>query len=120
MKINTYIDQLNKSSRKTLTIKRSTYNKLNTLAKDYKSSTFHLLLAIIYTYFGRKHQNDDFAIGLPVLNRSKSIFKKTVGLFMGVAPLRLKLNFEDTIQKLITYNKKSITTRLSSSKVSVR
>ena len=93
--------QLNKSSRKTLTIKRSTYNKLNTLAKDYKSSTFHLLLAIIYTYFGRKHQNDDFAIGLPVLNRSKSIFKKTVGLFMGVAPLRLELNFEDTIQKLI-------------------
>jgi len=93
--------QLNKSSRKTLAIKRSTYNELNTLAKDYKSSTFHLLLAIIYTYFGRKHQNDDFAIGLPVLNRSKSIFKKTVGLFMGVAPLRLELNFEDTIQKLI-------------------
>ena len=95
-------NQSTKSSRKTLTIKRSTYNELNILAKDYKSSTFHLLLALLYTYFGRKHQNDDFAIGLPVLNRSKSIFKKTVGLFMGVSSLRIKLNFEDTIQELIT------------------
>ena len=95
-------NQSTKSSRKTLTIKRSTYNELNSLAKNYKSSTFHLLLALLYTYFGRKQQNDDFAIGLPVLNRSKSIFKKTVGLFMGVSSLRIKLNFEDTIQELIT------------------
>ena len=93
---------LNKSSRKSLTIKRHVYNELNSLANDYRSSIFHLLLALIYTYFGRKHQNDDFAIGLPVLNRSKSIFKKTVGLFMGASPLRIKLNFEDTIQELIT------------------
>ncbi len=99
-KLNTDI-HLNKSSRKSLIIKRSTYNELNSLAKEYKSSTFHILLALIYTYFGRKHQKNDFAIGLPVLNRSKSIFKKTVGLFMGVAPLRLELNFEDTIQQII-------------------
>ena len=93
--------KINKSSRKTLCIKRSTYSKLNNLSKEYKSATFHLLLALLYTYFGRKHENHDFAIGLPVLNRSKSIFKKTVGLFMGVAPLRLELNFEDTIQELV-------------------
>ncbi|PKV49533.1 surfactin family lipopeptide synthetase A [Aquimarina sp. MAR_2010_214] len=94
-------NQINKSSRKRLVVERSTYNGLNTLANENKSSTFHLLLALLYTYFGRKHQNNDFAIGLPVLNRSKSVFKKTVGLFMGVAPLRLELNFEDTIKELV-------------------
>lgn len=94
-------NQLNRSSRKTLYIKRNQYNKLNTLAKVYKSSTFHLLLALLYIYFGKKNQNHDFAIGLSVLNRSKSTFKKTVGLFMGVSPLRIELNFEDTIQELI-------------------
>lgn len=93
--------QKNKSNREELIIKRKTYNKLNQLAKEYKSSTFHLILGILYTYFGKKHQNNDFAIGIPVLNRSKSSYKKTVGLFMGVSPLRIKLNFEAPFESLI-------------------
>lgn len=94
-------DLTNKSSRKELIIKRDLYNKLNVLAIENKVSTFHLLLAAFYTYFGRKHNNDDFAIGLPVLNRSKSKYKKTVGLFMGVSPLRIKLDFESTFTNLM-------------------
>jgi amino acid adenylation domain-containing protein len=93
--------QINKSSRKELIIKRDVYNQLNQLALGYKCSTFNLILAILYTYFGRKHQNTDFAIGLPVLNRSKSKYKKTVGLFMGVSPLRISLDFEASIEDLI-------------------
>ena len=92
----------NRSSRKSFFIKRETYNKLNELAKKYQSSTFHLILALLYLYFGRKHQNRDFAIGLPILNRGKSIFKKTVGLFTGVSPLRIQLNFDHTFQNLVT------------------
>ncbi|OXA89998.1 non-ribosomal peptide synthetase [Flavobacterium hercynium] len=95
------INQVNKSSRKELIIKRELYNELNQLAAAYKSSSFHLILAVLYTYFGRKHQNNDFAIGLPVLNRSKAIYKKTVGLFMGVSPLRIPLDFEATFEDLV-------------------
>nr|WP_315254469.1 amino acid adenylation domain-containing protein [uncultured Flavobacterium sp.] len=93
--------QINKSGRKELIIKRSVYNKLNQLATTYKCSTFHIILAVLYAYFARKHQNNDFAIGLPVLNRSKSKYKKTVGLFMGISPLRIKLDFEETFECLI-------------------
>ncbi|WP_428229100.1 amino acid adenylation domain-containing protein [Flavobacterium sp.] len=93
--------QINKSSRKELIIKREVYNQLNGLASDYKCSTFNLILAILYTYFGRKHQNTDFAIGLPVLNRSKSTYKKTVGLFMGISPLKIALDFDASIADLI-------------------
>jgi amino acid adenylation domain-containing protein len=93
--------QVNKSSRKELIIKRDVYNQLNDLAVSYKCSTFHLILGILYTYFGRKHENNDFAIGLPVLNRSKSTYKKTVGLFMGISPLRIELNFQSTFENLI-------------------
>lgn len=60
-----------------------------------------MILGVLYTYFGRKHENNDFAIGLPVLNRNKSAYKKTVGLFMGVSPLRMALDFETTFQDLI-------------------
>lgn len=93
--------QINKSNRKELIVKREVYNQLNKLSSTYKCSTFNLILATLYTYFGRKHQNNDFAIGLPVLNRSKSIYKKTVGLFMGISPLRIPLDFEATFEDLI-------------------
>ncbi|URC12220.1 amino acid adenylation domain-containing protein [Flavobacterium sp. B183] len=93
--------QINESDRKELIIKREVYNQLNSLAVRYKCSTFNVILAILYAYFGRKHQNNDFAIGLPVLNRSKASYKKTVGLFMGVSPLRISIDFNATFENLI-------------------
>ncbi|MDB2555976.1 amino acid adenylation domain-containing protein, partial [Flavobacteriaceae bacterium] len=90
-----------KSDRKTLTIKRETYDLLTQLGKQNGGSTFHVILATLFLYFGRKHQNDEFAIGLPVLNRGKSIFKKTVGLFMGVLPLKIAVNLEGNFGELI-------------------
>ncbi|RUT69549.1 amino acid adenylation domain-containing protein [Flavobacterium cupreum] len=98
----------NKSSRKELVIKRNMYNQLNELAAENKCSSFHVILAVLYTYFGRKHQNNDFAIGLPVLNRSKAKYKKTVGLFMGISPLRMALDFETTFEELITQIKNQL------------
>lgn len=102
--------QINKSSRRELIIKRSAYNQLNNLATAYKCSTFHIILALLFTYFGRKHQNLDFAIGLPVLNRNKSKYKKTVGLFMGISPLRMSLNFEISFMDLVTEIKNQLRT----------
>ncbi len=91
----------NKSSRRELYLKRKLYNQLETIGKANGCSTFHVILGILYLYFGRKHQNYDFAIGVPVLNRGKSIFKKTVGLFMGLAPLRIQFDQEYSFETLI-------------------
>ena len=100
--------QTNKSDRKELILKREVYNQLNQLATTYKCSTFNVILAILYTYFGRKHRNNNFAIGLPVLNRSKSIYKKTVGLFMGISPLRIPIDFNASFQDLIVEIKNTL------------
>lgn len=97
------IDQtktINSSLRSSLVINRELYNQLNDLSKDFKISTFHLILSCLFIYIGKKNNKKDFAIGLPVLNRSKSIFKKTVGLFMGVSPLRIQLDFDQKITVL--------------------
>ncbi|WP_298516693.1 amino acid adenylation domain-containing protein [uncultured Kordia sp.] len=91
-----------KSQRKVLTVKRALYNELETIAKANRCSTFHVILGLMYVYFGRKQRNHDFAIGLPVLNRSKAVFKKTVGLFMGVSALRIQLEKEDTFNSFLT------------------
>ncbi len=91
----------NQSKRKAVFIKRAVYNQLTQIGKEVGCSTFHVILGAIYLYFGRKHQNKDFAIGLPVLNRGKRIFKNTVGLFMGISPLRITLDFDDNFEALI-------------------
>lgn len=92
---------IHKSKREFLMLKRETYNQLGIIAKANRSTTFHVILAILYTYIGRNYQQKDLAIGLPVLNRSKSIFKKTVGLFMGINALRMEIDFEDTFENLV-------------------
>lgn len=100
--------QINKSDRKELIVKRDIYNQINQLATAHKCSTFNVILGILYAYFGRKHQNDDFAIGLPVLNRSKFNHKRTVGLFMGISPLRISIDFDAGFNDLIVEIKNTL------------
>ncbi|AMP99108.1 amino acid adenylation protein [Pedobacter cryoconitis] len=90
------------SRRKEWLIKRAQYDQLNELAVQLQATTFHLLLAIAYTYFGRIKSISDFAVGIPMLNRSGAAFKKTAGLFTGIIPLRINLDFEDSFAALVS------------------
>lgn len=89
------------SQRKVLYLKRTQYDQLNAVSKKLKVSTFHTLLGILYYYFGRCNNNTDFAIGLPVLNRNKSIFKRTVGLFMGMTALRMQFDLNTSFETFV-------------------
>ncbi|MFT7901178.1 MULTISPECIES: amino acid adenylation domain-containing protein [Flavobacteriaceae] len=93
--------KLNESKRKEFYIKREIYTELEKIAVSNNCSIFHLILGVFYLYFSRKHEINDFAIGLPVLNRGKSMFKKTVGLFMGVSALRMSIDEEFTFEELV-------------------
>ncbi len=85
-----YTDKLINSDCEVLYLPRDFYNQLNALAKKHKATLFHVLLGALYVYFTRIAGRDDFAVGLPVLNRSKARFKKTAGLFTGVTPARVQ------------------------------
>jgi amino acid adenylation domain-containing protein len=100
----------NKSTRKVLTISRNKYNQIEDLAKSMKVSTFHFILGVLYTYLFKYYNTTDVTIGLPVLNRYKAVFKKTVGLFMGVSPLRMKYEEGDTFLTLLQRIKKQLKT----------
>ncbi|WP_444626244.1 amino acid adenylation domain-containing protein [Flavobacterium columnare] len=95
----------NISSREKLVLKRNTYNQLINLASKTKSSSFHIILSLLYTYFGKRYQKELISIGLPVLNRSSAAFKKTVGLFMGVNPLVIEINQKSTFAELVETTK---------------
>ncbi|HEY0067880.1 MAG TPA: amino acid adenylation domain-containing protein [Flavisolibacter sp.] len=90
------------SNRRELTVSRALYEELNTVARENGVTTFHVVLGVLYVYFGRFYNNHDFAIGLPVLNRLKPVYKNTVGLFMGISPLRIQPDFERSFPELLT------------------
>ncbi|MBB6112608.1 surfactin family lipopeptide synthetase A [Mucilaginibacter lappiensis] len=82
------------SKRVELLVPRALYNQLG-------GTSFHTILGVLYSYLGRFYGNNDFAIGLPVLNRDKALFKKTAGLFMGVSPLRMELDPEESFEQFV-------------------
>ncbi len=85
-------------------IKRCLYNQLNAFAQQNKVSTFHIILGVLYCYFVRTSQRNDFVIGLPTLNRSTAAFKQTIGLFASISPAWFRfgtdLNFVELIQAI--------------------
>lgn len=89
------------SSREELIINRSLYNQVEQLAAETRCSTFHAILATLFLYFGLRDQKRDFAIGIPVLNRGRAVYKKTVGLFMGVSALRMAVDVEESFRDLL-------------------
>ncbi|MGB3466851.1 MAG: condensation domain-containing protein, partial [Cyclobacteriaceae bacterium] len=100
----------NKSERHKLVLSRKQYNDIEMLAKSLKVSTFHLILGILYSYLYKYYSVDDISVGLPVLNRYKAIFKKTIGLFMGVSPFRIRLDEEDTFGNILLKIKSQLRT----------
>ncbi|SKA48487.1 amino acid adenylation domain-containing protein [Chitinophaga eiseniae] len=76
------------------------YQALKALSQKLECSIFHVMLAVLYTYIHRRYQQQDISFGLPVLNRSNAAFKKTIGLFMGISPLRMYVAPGDSFRTL--------------------
>lgn len=87
--------------KKGIKISRDIYDRIASLCSENKVSEFHCFLALIYTYFSKVHEKRDWAIGLPILNRSNFVQKKTVGLFTGISPLRLNIDPSESLLDLM-------------------
>ncbi|QIH33424.1 non-ribosomal peptide synthetase [Sphingobacterium sp. DR205] len=81
-----------RSSRYQLQMSREIFNKIQDHARNSGVTQFHFLLGILYILLKKYFQQDDLTIGMPILNRTNSDFKKTVGLFMGINLLRIQVN----------------------------
>lgn len=87
------------SSRESITIERSYYNKISEYCKGHQCSEFHFFLASISIYFSKIYSKEDIIIGVPILNRNNKKYKSTIGLFVNVIPLKIsvkkQLNFTE-------------------------
>ncbi|MPQ71606.1 MULTISPECIES: syringopeptin non-ribosomal peptide synthetase SypA [unclassified Pseudomonas] len=80
---------------------RDLESRIDDLAGQLQASRFHVLLAALYVYFTRAQQRDELVIGLPILNRSNASFKKTLGLFAQLSPVRLQFSADLPFAELV-------------------
>lgn len=91
-----------KGKRKTFDIDKNLVNKINAFCKIYNVSMYNFLMAIYSIYIGRINKSDDFILGTPILNRTSSAQKNTMGMFINTIPVRVKP--EDNISFLAFVN----------------
>ncbi|SMF95273.1 amino acid adenylation domain-containing protein [Methylomagnum ishizawai] len=77
-------------------VPRALIQRLETLAKAYQGSFFHVLIAVLALYFSRTRGVDTLVIGLPMQNRSSVQFKQTAGLFTWVFPFSLRVDLRES------------------------
>ncbi len=97
------------SERTTLPLSRDVFERLEVLATAQGLSVGNLVLGILYTYFARIKQQDDFVVGVTHLlhrdtGKNSQSFAQTAGYFMNVTPVRCafgtQTRFSDLLQTL--------------------
>lgn len=77
-------------------------NKILKFCANSKISVFNLFMGVLSIYMHRVNNINDFVIGTPILNRTNFVEKNTLGMFINVAPLRVNINNNSTIQELLS------------------
>ncbi|NWD74223.1 amino acid adenylation domain-containing protein, partial [Pseudomonas gingeri] len=80
---------------------RELEQRIDDLGGTLQASRFHVLLAVLYVYFTRTQQRDELVIGLPILNRANASFKRTLGVFAQLSPVRLQFSADLPFAELV-------------------
>lgn len=83
-------------------IKRSDYANAELFAKEQGATSFNLFLAVLAIYFARTRARAEVVIGIPSLNRGGKRFRSTLGMFVGVFPVMVRIDPSATFVELLT------------------
>ncbi len=92
-----------RAKRKAFIIPDKFSKKIRLHCMKYNTSIFTLFMAALCIYINRISNLDDLIIGVPVLNRSNAIEKETLGMFISMIPLRLKIDLDMNFTELSQY-----------------
>lgn len=82
-------------------IGRTEYDEVIRLATETGTTAFHWFMASVAVYFAKTLNRAEVVIGVPSLNRSGKRYKATMGMFVGVLPLLVKVDPLMTAGELI-------------------
>lgn len=80
---------------------RADYDRLAAVATGLGATHFTFLIAVLAAYFSRAYGRQEVLIGLPSLNRSSKRYRETLGMFVGVFPLLLRVLPDMTFRELL-------------------
>ena len=100
------VNQIN--SHKNMSLPLDFYNRITDEAASKGFSAFQFVLGAFYSYFSRIYGKEDIVFGIPVLNRRNNTEKNTVGLFVGVIPLRIQAEPDVIFLELLEIIKRKI------------
>ena len=72
-------------------VPRPDYERLRAHATSHGQTAFNLVLAALVLYFGRTCERRDVVVGVPSLNRGGRRYTDTLGMFVGVVPVRIEV-----------------------------
>ncbi|HEX8530108.1 MAG TPA: condensation domain-containing protein, partial [Cytophagales bacterium] len=96
----------------TLHLSAEAKNRLKAVAEANGVSLFQLIVGLLLIYFGRVQQQNQIAVGVPVLNRGKRVYRNTAGIFMNLLSCRFAVNPHDTLADVLTEVKKKMSGNL--------
>ena len=77
--------------RKSFVMDSKLVDKINHFCRENKLSVFNFLMSIYSIYISRVSGTDDFVLGTPILNRTNPKDKQTMGMFVNICPVRIKI-----------------------------
>lgn len=80
---------------------RAEYDRLAAVATGLGVTLFTYLIAVLAVYFSRAYGRQEVLIGLPSLNRSGKRYRETLGMFVGVFPLLVRVAPGMTVRELL-------------------
>jgi len=82
-------------------IARADYDRLRQFAIERGSTPFNFFLAALILYFARVSGRSEVVVGVPSLNRGGRRFTETLGMFVGVVPVRVQTTPDMSIDGLL-------------------
>ncbi|MFA0963364.1 amino acid adenylation domain-containing protein [Roseivirga sp. BDSF3-8] len=76
--------------------------RLQKFADSHKVSLYQLVLSTLLVYFGKRSGHDDITIGMPVLNRSRKVYRKISGVFMNLLAVKFDFDGKQSFDELLT------------------
>lgn len=84
-------------NRKLFKLEKKYVDKINKFCKEHHVSSFCFFMAIYSVYISKVNNSNDFILGTPILNRTTSAQKNTMGMFINTIPIRVKINDDSKI-----------------------
>ena len=87
--------------RSKLVLSRELFGELQAFAVEHGTSPFQVILGLLYCYFVRVAQRNDFAVGISTLNRSTADFRQTAGMFTNAIPVWYRFGVDLCFRELL-------------------